>query len=140
MPSARFQTQRGIWPAGLGAFDAHKAKPKVNQQVSSFPRQDDGERSSLPHDPITHPPELRFPFQFLGKRRALQNIPKVFEFRQEADRAARARQRAEQESGSTRALPVPHPLAAPGPSPAQEELLQAPTRGAFVPESKVTTT
>lgn len=51
----------------------------------------------------------------------MQNIPKVFEF-------------------STQVLPVPHPLPAPGPPPAQEELLQAPTRGAFVPESKVTTT
>lgn len=50
----------------------------------------------------------------------MQNIPEVFEF-------------------STQVLPVPHPLPAPGPPPAQE-LLQAPTRGAFVPGSKVTTT
>lgn len=65
MPSIGFLTQKGICPKGLEAFDEYETKSNTNQQVSNFPRQEDGERSFLNHSPITHKAELCFPFQFL---------------------------------------------------------------------------
>lgn len=45
MPSIRFLIQKGICPKGLEAFDEYETKSNINQQVSNFSRQEDGERS-----------------------------------------------------------------------------------------------
>lgn len=71
VPSIRFLIQKGICPKGLEAFDEYETKSNINQQVSNFSRQEDGERSFLNHGPITHKAELCFPFQFLVRQEIL---------------------------------------------------------------------
>lgn len=78
VPSVRFLMRKGICPKGFEAFDEDEAKSDVKQQVSSFPRQEDGERPSLNHHPITHEPKLCCFSPFLEARWTQWDVPKIF--------------------------------------------------------------
>lgn len=84
MPSVRFLLGKGIHPKGFEAFDAHETQANIKQQVSNFPRQEDGERPSLNHHPTPPMPKF-FPPSFWEGKMGSTVVPNAFTPRDKAE-------------------------------------------------------